>query len=65
MMRGFPILSRASPARLVAREALMFGAIGNRLKHLPDKGWKRSLKIQSRCPAVANSSRCRMGLITS
>jgi hypothetical protein len=29
-------LSRASPARLVAREALMFGAIGNRLKHLPD-----------------------------
>jgi hypothetical protein len=36
MMCGFPILSRASPARLVAREALMFGAIGNRLKHLPD-----------------------------
>jgi hypothetical protein len=41
MTSGCPISSRGSPARLAAGAARTSGPIGNRLKCMPDKGWRR------------------------
>jgi hypothetical protein len=41
MTSGFPISSRGLPVRLAAGAARMCGPTGNRLKRMPDKGWRR------------------------